>query len=176
MSWIALVRGGLHPALALVPIVPFMPHAARDPGLFVDAPADARDALSEFEHRWKYPVQAIMFFFGLANAGVPVGRYGTGTWAVLVSILAGKPIGIGLAVAAAVAVGLKLPHRVDWRDVAVVGCAAGIGFTVALFFATAAFPSGPALDQAKLGALLSVTSAGVAYAAAAVLRVGRFRS
>ena len=82
---------------------------------------------------------------------------------------------IGLAVAAAVAVGFKLPNRVDWRDVAVVGCAAGIGFTVALFFATAAFPSGPALDQAKLGALLSVTSAGVAYAAAVVLRVGRFR-
>ena len=26
LSWAALYLGGLHPALALVPIVPFMPH------------------------------------------------------------------------------------------------------------------------------------------------------
>jgi len=176
LSWVALYRGGLHPALALVPIIPFMPHAARDPGLFVEAPADARDALSEFEHHWKYPVQAILFLFGLANAGVPIAHFGTGTWAVLTAILAGKPIGIGIAVALAVAAGLKLPRDVDWRDVAVVGCAAGMGFTVALFFATAAFPPGAALDQSKLGALFSVASAGVAFAAAALLRVGRFRA
>ena len=29
---LAFYRGGLHPALALVPIMPFLPHAARDPG------------------------------------------------------------------------------------------------------------------------------------------------
>jgi NhaA family Na+:H+ antiporter len=81
-----------------------------------------------------------------------------------------------VAVALSVAAGLRLPKHVDWRDMAVVGCAAGLGFTVALFFATAAFPAGPALDQAKLGALFSVASAGVAGAAAALLRVGRFRA
>ena len=176
LSWVALYRGGLHPALALVPIVPFMPHAARDLGLFVEAPPGARDALSQFERHWKYPVQAILFLFGLANAGVPIVQYGTATWAVLTAILAGKPIGIGIAVALAVSAGLKLPTHVDWRDMAVVGCAAGLGFTVALFFATAAFPPGAALDQSKLGALFSVASAGVAFAAAAVLRVGRFRA
>jgi NhaA family Na+:H+ antiporter len=94
---------------------------------------------------------------------------------VVTAILLGKPIGIGASVALSVAAGLKLPRQMDWRDMAVVGCAAGIGFTVALFFATAAFPAGAALDEAKLGALLSVSSAGVAMAAAAVLRVGRFR-
>jgi NhaA family Na+:H+ antiporter len=175
MSWAALYWGGLHPALALVPIIPFLPRAVRDPGLFVDAPPEARDALSEFEHRWKYPVQVILFFFGLVNAGVPLHHLGPGTWAVLVAILVGKPIGIGLAVAAAVAAGLHLPRRLAWRDVVVVGCAAGIGFTVALFFATAAFPAGPLLDQAKIGALLSVTSAALTLMAAAVLRVGRWR-
>ena len=36
LSWIALYVGGLHPALALVPIVPFMPHAKTDLGLFSD--------------------------------------------------------------------------------------------------------------------------------------------
>ena len=176
VSWAALYGGGLHPALALVPIVPFMPHAARDRGLFVEADPGARDTLSRFELALKYPVQAVLFLFGLANAGVPLGQTGTGTWAVLIAIVAGKPIGIGLAVALAVAAGLKLPRHVDWRDMIVVGCAAGIGFTVALFFATAAFPPGPALDESKLGALLSVASAVVAFAAAALLGVGRFRT
>jgi Na+:H+ antiporter, NhaA family len=176
LSWVALYRGGLHPALALVPIVPFMPHAVRDAGLFVEAPTGARDALSEFEHHWKHPVQGVLFLFGLANAGVLIGEHGTATWAVLTAILVGKPIGIGAAVAIAMAAGLHLPRDVDWRDMTVVGCAAGLGFTVALFFATAAFPAGPALEQSKLGALLSVSSAGVAFLAAAVLRVGRFRA
>ena len=31
LSWAALYFGGLHPALALVPIVPFMPHSAERP-------------------------------------------------------------------------------------------------------------------------------------------------
>jgi len=176
LSWTALFWGGLHPALALVPIVPFMPHAARDPGLFVEAPPHARDTLSAFEHWWKLPVQGILFLFGLVNAGVRLGTIEGGTWAVLVAILAGKPLGIGVAVALAVALGLRLPQRLTWRDVVVVGFAAGIGFTVALFFATAAFPPGAILDQTKLGALLSVAAAVPAFIAAAALRVGRFRA
>ena len=168
VSWTALFLGGLHPALALVPVVPFLPHAARDPGLFVDAPADATDALSQFEHWWKFPVQAVLFLFGLVNAGVAVRAVGPGTWAVLGAIVFGKPIGIGLSVAAARVFGLRLPARLGAREVAIVGSAAGIGFTVALFFATAAFPQGPELDQAKLGALLSLGSAAVAYGVASV--------
>ena len=174
LSWAALFWGGLHPALALVPIVPFLPHAARDPGLFVDSPASFRDPLTQFERWWKYPVQGVLFFFGLVNAGVQINTAGPGTWAVLIAIVFGKPVGIGLAVAAAVAAGLRLPQRLRWREVVVVGCAAGIGFTVALFFATAAFPPGSLLDQTKLGALLSVASALVAVGAAIALRVGRF--
>jgi NhaA family Na+:H+ antiporter len=56
----------------------------------------------------------------------------------------------------------------------VVGCASGIGFTVALFFASAAFPRGPLLNETKIGALLSVGGAGIAFVAAMVLRAGRF--
>jgi NhaA family Na+:H+ antiporter len=176
LSWLALFLGGLHPALALVPIVPFMPHAARDFGPFVEAPEGARDTLSQFERWWKYPVQVVLFFFGLVNAGVRIGAVGAGTWAVLVAIVVGKPIGIGLSVALAVAAGLHLPATLRWQDVIVIGLAAGIGFTVALFFAVAAFPPGPILEQLKLGALLSVGSAGLAFGAAAILRVGRFQA
>jgi len=41
---------------------------------------------------------------------------------------------------------------------AIRGVTAGIGFTLALFSTTAAFVPGSTLDQAKLGALLSVTA------------------
>jgi Na+:H+ antiporter, NhaA family len=174
-SWGALFVGGLHPALALVPVVALMPHAARDRGLFVAEPA-ARDTLNQFEHAVKVPVQIVLLLFGLVNAGVPLRMSGPGTWAVLVSTLAGKPIGIVGAVLIAMAAGFTLPPRFSRADLVVVGCAAGIGFTVALFFATAAFPPGPTLDQAKLGALFSVGGAMVTVAAAAALRVGRFNS
>jgi len=174
LSWAALFVGGLHPALALVPIMPFLPRAARDPGLFVEAPPHARDTLSDFEHWWKYPVQVVLFFFGLANAGVRLEEIGAGTWVVLGAIAAGKPIGISIAVALALLTGLTLPQRLSQRDILVVGFVAGIGFTVALFFATAAFPPGAVLSQTKLGALLSVASAGLAVGAAWLLRVGRF--
>jgi NhaA family Na+:H+ antiporter len=176
LSWTALFLGGLHPALALVPIMPFLPHAARDPGLFVPAPEHARDPLSAFGQWWEHPVQGVLFLFGLVNAGVPLGAVGAGTWAVLTAVLVGKPLGIGVATIVAVWCGLELPHRLARRDVFVVGCAAAIGFTVALFFASAAFPAGPLLDQTRMGALLSVSGGALAIGVAAALRVGRFTS
>jgi NhaA family Na+:H+ antiporter len=176
LSWTALFWGGLHPALALVPVVPFMPRARRDPGLFVAARVAAHDTLSAFEHWWTYPVQGVLLLFGLVNAGVTFNRIGPGTWAVLIAILAGKPLGIGLSVVAARWSGLRLPAGLGWREVLVVGITAGIGFTVALFFATAAFPVGPLLDQTKMGALFSVGGSVVALSAAATLGVGRFRA
>jgi Na+:H+ antiporter, NhaA family len=174
LSWSGLFLSGLHPALALVPIMPFLTRARRERPIFAAAPASARDGLSQFERTWKYPVQVVLLLFALVNAGVAVRGFGTGTWAVMVAALAGKPLGILAAVALAVALGLRLPHRVGWRELIVVAFTASIGFTFALFFATAAIPIGPILDEAKLGALLTVCGALMAMAAAAVLRVGRF--
>ena len=175
LSWISCYRGGLNPALALVPIIPLMPHAARDPGLFVEAPS-APDSLNQFERWWKRPVDVLLFFFGLANAGVTLGNAGAGTWFVLSAILIGKPVGILAAAALMTFAGLQRPRGVTWRDLTVVGIIAGIGFTVALFFATAAFPYGRLLDETKLGALLSSSAFLIGLAAAKVLKVGRFAS
>ncbi len=172
LSWLGFYRGGLHPALALVPIIPFLPHSARDPGLFADAPHN-HDTLNEFEHRFKLPVDVMLFFFGLANAGVVFGNFGAGTWFVLVSILIGKPVGIIVATGAGTLAGLRKPAHVTWRDMIVVGIIAGIGFTVALFFATAAFPYGRLLDETKLGALLSFSAFFLGLMAARILKVER---
>ena len=70
LSWTGLFNAHLHPALALVFIIPFLPHAARESGhLFEDDPQD-RSTLSTFEHEWKLVVDFGLFMFGLANAGV----------------------------------------------------------------------------------------------------------
>jgi NhaA family Na+:H+ antiporter len=141
LSWAALYVGGFHPALALVPIVPFMPHAPADLGLF-DAREEHRpDTLSHFEHWWAVPVQFVLFLFGFANAGVPFTDIGPGTYYVLAALLLGKPIGILLFCGAARLAGASLPHGLYLHDLFVVGIAAAIGFTVSLFFATAAFPA-----------------------------------
>lgn len=174
-SWAAFLRGGLHPVLALVPVMPFLPHAARDPGLFENDRRPAHDPLTAFEHAVRVPVQVVLLLFGLVNAGVPFGGSGPGTWIVLAALVVGKPLGIGLVAWLGRGAGAALPHGVTWRDLVVVGCVAGIGFTVALFFCTAAFPAGDAQNQAKMGALLSLGAALVAGSVACALGVGRFR-
>jgi Na+:H+ antiporter, NhaA family len=175
LSWIAFFYGGLHPALALVPIVPFVPHAARDAGLFEESQLPPRDPLGRFEETVRVPTEVVLFLFGLVNAGVPLGQVGAGTWIVVAALVAGKPAGIVVAALLSRPVlGAALPPTPTSRDLVVIGCAAGIGFTVALFFATAAFPEGDVLDQTKMGALASFMAAPVAALAAMLLRVGRF--
>jgi hypothetical protein len=94
MSWAALYLGGFHPALALVPIVPFMPHGPADLGLFDPREAARPDTLNRVEHWWATPVQFVLLLFGFANAGVPFEQIGPGTYYVLAGLLLGKPVGI----------------------------------------------------------------------------------
>jgi NhaA family Na+:H+ antiporter len=166
LSWTALYVGGFHPALALVPIVPLMPHSAVDLGLFDPREQHGSHTLNRFEHWWSTPVQFVLLLFGFANAGVPFEQVGPGTYYVLAALLIGKPAGIVLFSYAARAIGASLPQGLRAGDVAVIGVTASIGFTVALFFATAAFPSGTALAETKMGALLSFIAAPLAVALA----------
>jgi len=174
VSWLAFFWGGIHPALALVPIVPFMPHAARDPGFFVDASPDAGDALSRLEIWGRYPAQVSLFLFGLVNAGVPAGAFEPGVWGLPIAMLVGKPIGVLVATGGAVALGLKLPHRIGWRELIVVGLIMSLGFSVGLFFSTALLPPGQLRSEASLGVLIALIGAPAAFACARLLRVGRF--
>jgi NhaA family Na+:H+ antiporter len=174
ISWVGFFNGGLHPALALVPVVPFIPHAARDEAMFEESVVPGRDPLSRFEHAVKMPTEVVLLLFGLVNGGVAMRQIGAGTWIVVAALVVGKPLGIAVATFAGSAFGARRATGLTPRDVLVIGCAAGIGFTVALFFATAAFPNGDLLDQTKMGALLSLSAAPIATLAAMMLRVGRF--
>ena len=174
LSWSALLLGGVHPALALVPIIPFLPHAARDPGFFVDAPAEAHDTLNAFERWCRLPAQVALFLFALITAGVPLHALDDGTWSLPLAILIGRPVGLFAGVALSHALGLRLPYHVGWRQLMVVAFITTIGFTMALFFATVAIGPGAVLSEVKMGALLTLAGAAIAVAAARLLGVGRF--
>ena len=182
MCWFGLHNTGVHAALALVPVIPFMPHGGRDHGLFVRAdeaqahhdeegePHDAHahghhdDTMNAFEHFFKPIVDVGLLTFGLANAGVVLsGAAFTGapTWIIFCSLLFGKTIGILFFAVVGTKMGLSLPKPMNLKQVVVLGCVAGIGFTVALFVTTVATGDNLVLKAAgvdgmlKLGALLS---------------------
>jgi NhaA family Na+:H+ antiporter len=172
LSWLAFYWAGVHPALALVPIVPFLPHRPRSGNPFVDPAPD--NTVHRAEHEWNAVAQAVLFLFGVVNAGVILRGADTGTWAVLAAALIGRPLGMLGGTAVGVALGLRLPASIRWRELFVIALATSSGFTFALFAATTLLPPGAVLTQIKVGALGTVTGAAAAYAVARLLRVGRF--
>jgi len=171
MSWFAFYWEGLHPAFALIPLIPFLRHEPRKTDVFADPPDD--DAVHHAEHSWHVIVQPVLLLFGLVNAGVVLKSYDTGSWAMLAAQLLGRPAGILIAVGAAVALGWHLPGRMGWRELVVVAFATSTGFAIALFLATGVLAMGPVLEQAKIGVLGSAFGLVLALIAARVLRVGK---
>jgi NhaA family Na+:H+ antiporter len=168
LAWLGLFLAHLHPALALVFIVPFLPGPRRDIGLFVDADeidkmgeALAEDlqmehsTLHQFEHQLKLFVDLGLFFFAFNNAGVQLASIGTMTWLILGSLVIGKTLGITLLGLIGTKIGFPLPDRMGVRELAMAGFVAALGLTVALFVAGAAFTEPMLLGQAKMGALFS---------------------
>lgn len=173
MSWTSFYLANVHPALGLIPIIPLLPHAHTDLGIFARAELKRHDTLSEFEHFWKSPVELFLGLFGLVNAGVVLSSFGTGTYLVLAGLLVGKPVGVLLLTLFAEKVlRLEKPAGMDYRHVATIGMVAGMGFTVALFVSVAAFTTpGQVQDSVKMGALLSFAAAPLALLMAKLLNI-----
>lgn len=170
-SWIGLFKAHLHPALALVFIIPFLPHRPRaTKHLFEEDPKDY-SSLARFEHEWKVIVDLGLFMFGLANAGVPFSAAGTATWLVLSALLFGKTIGVFVMGVVGQMLGFTLPVGMSRGHLAVAGIIAGIGFTVALFVAGEAFAEPSTQGAAKMGAMLSIAAFPLALVAAKVLGI-----
>ena len=171
LSWWGFHLAGVHPALALIPIVPFLPHARHLLQPFAERPSVAVD---QQEASWIAAVQVVLFFFGLVNAGAMLRGYDTGTGAVLLGALIGRPAGMLGAAALGRLAGLRLPASMAWRDLVVTALATSSGFTFALFAAATLLPVGGVLTQIRVGALATAVGALITYGAARWLRVGRF--
>lgn len=166
ISWVGLLRAGLHPALALVFVMPFVPSIYQG-----KKQGEAGGPLSDYEHYAGLPVDIGLIFFGLTNAGVEVGSVGAATWVVLGALLIGKPLGIGLFAGLGNLVGLKYPTGMSFRHAVTAGVVAAMGLTVALFVAGQAFAGSHIQPAAKLGALLSVIVAPIAFVVGKALNV-----
>ena len=168
LSWLGLSLAHLHPALALVVIVPFLPGPKRDVGLFRDA--DEVDVMGDevahelhiehsplhrFEHHLKLFVDLGLFFFAFTNAGVAFSQVGPLTWLVLGGLVVGKTVGVTALGLLAIWTGFALPAGMTVRDLVMAGFVAALGLTVALFVATEAFVDPYLQGQAKMGALFS---------------------
>ena len=110
----------------------------------------------------------IMPLFALANAGVTLGGLNfdaVGANAAMLGIgfglVIGKPVGVMLISWIMVRLGwASLPRGVTWGGMLVLGCCAGIGFTMSIFIAELAFTgSAEILNIGKLAILLATGTA-----------------
>ncbi len=195
LSWSGMAKAGVEPALALAPIVPFLPHSSHhaDPHTQEMSSHETRShevggaphphattvvehsthsVLEQFERQLKLFVDFGLFFFAFANAGVAFSNIGWVTLMVLLSLIVGKAVGVTLFSWVAERMGFPLPDGMSLRHLPVIGIIAGLGLTVALFVAGKAFPEGSAFeDPGKMGAVFSIGAALVAYLLGKILYV-----
>lgn len=178
LSWSGLLLAHLHPALALVAVVPFMPHGGHDEGMFAERSDGIHrtDTLNSFEHFFRIPVDLGLALFGLCNAGVQLGSFGEATYAVLAALLVGKTVGIFFFGVLGERLGFPLPKGMTKRSLLVAGVIASLGLTVALFVAGVAFTDPALQGAAKMGALLSVIAAPLAIGLARILKAHELSS
>ena len=167
IAWFGLLLSSMHPALALVFVVPFMPlHNEGESG----DPGHGHDGKHEYVtlHAFGADLKPfvdcfVLFFFGLANAGVQMKNVGGITAAIIISLIVGKTLGVGFMSMLGSKIGFPLPTGMGTKEGFMVGFIASIGLTVALFVSGEAFPDKLVLQgEAKMGALLSVLVAAVA--------------
>ena len=171
ISWLGMYSAHLHPALSLVFIVPFLPSAGQSvPNQSAHGVDDAVccSTLHKFEEQVSPFVDFGLLFFGLTNAGVEFAAMSNLTWIILIAIVLGKTLGISLFTYIALLLQFKLPEGMNKRDVVMAGLIGGMGLTVALFVAGAAFVDPILQGSAKMGALFT---AGVFLLAFLVARI-----
>ena len=172
VTWASFGYAGIHCSLGFIPIVVCMPHAEKDEGVHSDDERGKEDALNKLQSAFYVPTEIILGLFGWASAGVAFTTIGFPTACVALALIIGKMVGIFTFGGVSGKI-LGLPDGMSYKDLLVLGSAAGIGFTVALFVAGVAFPDGDTKDAAKLGALLSLLSMFVAYGLSKVCKTER---
>ena len=81
---------------------------------------------------------------------------------IAAGLLVGKPLGIVVLCATAVAVGIcKLPPGMRWAHLVGAACLAGIGFTMSIFITLLAFEEAAIINNAKMVILFSSLLAGL---------------
>jgi NhaA family Na+:H+ antiporter len=167
LMWVLMLKSGVHATVAGVLLAFAIPFSSR---------RDGRPSPSErLEHLLHKPVAFVVLpLFALANTGVVIGAgwhqglVSGNSLGILAGLVLGKPFGITVSAALAVAAGwCNLPPGVRWGHVIGAGLLSGIGFTVAIFIANLAFAGNAELVNASKLAIFaaSLVSGLLGYAA-----------
>lgn len=161
VAWFGMYKCGMHPSLASVLVVVFMPNTEEVEEKFGSMAGQEKEdcpptCLDQCEHRISPFVDFGLILFGISNAGVQFSEVSNLTFIVLMALILGKTLGISLFTAASTKIfKFELPNGMKDRDVLVAGVVAGMGLTVALFIAGSAFTDPSLQAAAKMGALFS---------------------
>lgn len=156
LLWWLMLQSGVHATIAGVALAFAIPFSAKD-----EDEASPSHRLEQALHK---PVAFIILpIFALANTGISIGAdwigslVGPNSVGIIAGLTLGKPVGVLLLCAVAVASGLcRLPSDLTWREIAGAGILGGIGFTMSIFIANLAFPGDPVTTNAsKLAILLA---------------------
>jgi Na+:H+ antiporter, NhaA family len=163
LLWIWLREAGIHASIAGVLLAFAIPFTAKR--------ANDTSPSEQLEHALHRPVAwVILPLFALANTAVPVDAAALARLAepnsigIVLGLLVGKPLGVVLLSAVAVACRVSaLPDDVRWAHVVGAGLLGGIGFTMSIFITNLAFEGEPDIVNAsKLAILLASVVAGAA--------------
>eukprot|EP01083_Nonionella_stella_P077760 212479_1 len=147
ISWIGFLQTRVHPALSLVPIMPFMAIKVKENEYDLSMLDDYQKYLQVF-------VEYGLFFFTLANAGVTFSVIGWITASIFCAVLFGKTIGIALSTFILhKGLNVSLPNGMTVKQLPMLAYTGCMCLTVALFVSNVAFEEKELREEAKMGAL-----------------------
>ena len=162
IMWVLMLKSGVHATVTGVMLAFAIPFSARE-----EDQTSPSHKLENFLH--KPAAFLILPIFALANTGILFeagwldGLLSANSVGIAAGLVLGKPIGILVLCALAVAAGVcRLPADLGWRHIAGAGLLGGIGFTMSIFITNLAFTGETELINAsKMAILMASLTAGL---------------
>lgn len=174
IMWFLMLKSGVHATIAGIMLAFAIPFTAK---ASTQSTAQASTQLREqqspsyrLEHFLHMPVAFFVLpLFALANTAIPISTdwyqqlSSHNSLGIIAGLVIGKPLGVALCCAAAIAMGIcRLPEDLNWRHIVGAGCLGGIGFTMSIFITNLAFIGDINLINAsKMAILVASLSAGI---------------
>lgn len=161
LMWYLMFRSGVHATIAGVLLAFAIPFSAT-----TDDVASPSHRLEHFLH--KPAAFVILPIFALANTGIMIdpgwlqALQSPNSAGIIGGLVLGKPMGIALMSAVAVALGVcRLPADMRWGHLVGAGFLGGIGFTMSIFITNLAFAgNGSVVNASKIAILAASLAAG----------------
>ena len=155
VTWGGVLMAGLPAALALLALIPMIPHARHSLGLFAAAESLLHDPLNRIEAAILPGLPLVAFLFGLTAGGVDLSGLGPDTGRVLAA-LALRPLGLWLGLRLALTLGARLPEGVGRRDLPWIALLLMPGLTLPLLALDQGLGGGGLAAGARAGLALSL--------------------